>query len=316
MHRTAPRALALAAILALALAACAPTLGALGALGLAGPPTGFVTLPTGERCAHAGDGATLAFDGDRLGWTCDAEQGATRGLLGAPAVTEDGTGLAWRLGVVRTAAAGGFELARDELVSARVWTLELEGGERCAFAGEGASLAFQGRRVAYTCDGDAVLLSPLEADGRGVLATRATVARGPSGFEVRRPQRVRAVSVSHQDPSVFGLTEGTWALRRALRADATVLEPADPQPYTLAFLADGSAAIRADCNRGVGQYETSGARLTFAPFALTRALCPEGSLDSAYLALLAGTVGYALEGGVLQLTTAAGDVLEFARAAY
>jgi heat shock protein HslJ len=311
MHRTAT--LAIVASLFLVLAACAPTL---DALGLAGPPTGFVTLPSGERCAHAGDGATLAFDGDRLAWTCEPEEGAPRGLLGAPTVGEDGTGLTWRLGVARTAAGGGFELARDELVSARVWTLELESGERCAFAGEGATLAFEGRRVAYTCEGDAVVLSPLEADGRGVLAARATVVRGPGGFEVRRPQRVRAVSVSHQDPSVFGLTEGTWALRRVLRADAVVLEPADPQRYTLALLADGSAAIRADCNRGVGRYELSGARLTFAPFALTRALCPEGSLDAAYVALLSDTVGYALEGGTLKLTTAAGDLLEFARAAY
>jgi heat shock protein HslJ len=313
MNRTLARGSALATTLVLALAACAPTL---GALGLGGPPTGSVTLPLGERCAHAGDGATLAFDGDRLSWTCDPEEGATRGLLGAPAVTEDGTGLAWRLGVVRTAAAGGFELARDERVSARVWTLELEGGERCAFAGEGATLALEGRRVAYTCDGDAVLLSPLEADGRGVLATRATVARGPDGFEVRRPRRVRAVSVSHQDPSAFGLTEGTWSLRRAVRADASLLEPADPQHYTLALLPDGGAAIRADCNRGVGRYEVSGARLTFAPFALTRALCPEGSLDVAFVALLSDTVGYAFDGGVLVLTTAAGDVLEFARAMY
>lgn len=304
------RALALAA--ALVLAACAPTL---GALGLGGPPTAFVTLPDGERCAHAGDGATLAFDGDRLAWTCEPEEGAARGLLGAPTVTEDGAGLTWRLGVARTAAVGGFELVRDELVSARVWTLELEGGERCAFAGEGATLAFQGRRVAYTCDGDAVVLGPLETDGRGVLATRATVARGPNGFEVRAPRRLRAVAVSHQDPSTAGLTEGAWALRRAVRADGVVLEPADPRSYTLALLADGGAAVRADCNRGVGRYEVSGARLTFAPIALTRALCPEGSLDTAFVALLGATVGYAFEGGVLTLTTASGDVLEFARVA-
>ncbi|MDF1522225.1 MAG: hypothetical protein P1P87_05330, partial [Trueperaceae bacterium] len=69
MNRTLPRTLALAASLALALTSCAPVL---GGLGRSAEPTAFVTLPSGARCAYAGDGATLAFDGDRLTWTCDA----------------------------------------------------------------------------------------------------------------------------------------------------------------------------------------------------------------------------------------------------
>jgi heat shock protein HslJ len=312
MPRSAPGTFALAALLAFALAACAPTL---GALGLAGPPTELVVLPTGERCAHAGDGATLALDGDRLSWTCEPEEGAPRGLLGTPSVSDDGTGLTWRLGVARTATTGGFELARDEFVSARVLSLEFADGVRCAFAGEGATFAFEGRRVAYTCDADAVVLSPLETDGRGVLATRATVVRGTDGFETSSPRRLRAVRVSHEDLSVTVPSDGTWALRRAVLVGGAEVAPADPQRYTLAFLPDGSAAIRADCNRGVGQYETSGARLTFAPFALTRAMCPADSLDTAFVALLTDTEGYTFDGETLRLTTAAGDTLEFVRAA-
>lgn len=299
------------AALALALTACAP---ALGALGLAGPPTAFVTLPSGERCAHAGDGATLAFDGDRLSWTCEPEDGAPRGLLGTPAVTEDGTGLTWRLGVARTVPEGGFALARDERVTARVWALELATGERCAFAGEAATLAYEGRRVAYTCDGDVVVLGPLESDDRGVLAARAEVVRGAGGFEVRRPDRVRVVAVDHAERQGAGLVDGVWALQRLVRADGTALVPDEPARYTLAFLADGGVAVRADCNRGVGAHEVDGERLTFAPFGLTRALCPAGSIDAAYVSTLSATVGFALDGDALVLRTEAGDLLSFVRA--
>jgi len=59
----------------------------------------------------------------------------------------------------------------------------------------------------------------------------------------------------------------------------------EPARYTVNFGADGRAAFRLDCNRGMGSWQTdapddaSGA-LTFGQIAMTRALCAPGSLDA------------------------------------
>lgn len=306
--RTLARTLALAASLALALTACAPVL---GGLGRGAEATAFVTLPSGARCAYAGDGATLAFDGDRLAWTCDALAGAPTGLLGAPQVGEDGSTLRWRFGVLGTAPEGGFALAEDTGLLGRAYVLELADGARCAFAGEGATLAVDGRRVDYTCGGDVVVLGPLETDARGVLATRASVVRGADGFEVVGAARVRVASVSLVEPIVGGPVGTTWALERIMRADGSLAVPAEPERYTLTLLEDGSAIVRADCNQGVGRYVLEGARLDLAPFATTKMLCAAGSLDVAFLVHLNATVRYRLEGERLVLEADGGGALWF-----
>jgi len=305
--------------LPLVLAACAPV------LGLVGGPTQTVVLPGGEVCGFAGEGATLAFDGVRLGWTCDVAPTGPRGLFGAPTVVRD-VDVYWRIGTTaRRADGAGFELARLEAVEARVARLELSTGETCAFAGEGATMAFDGRRVHYTCDGDVVLVGPLATDERGLLATRATLLPRAGGFELRRERLVRVRSAILGDvadaaatpaaptpaaptPGVAGghapLLGTTWALQRIRLANGSELIPSDPALYTLALGADGSVALRADCNRGAGRFELDGERLTFAPFATTRAACPPGSLEQPYLAQLGSALAYAFEGGRLVVTTA------------
>lgn len=74
-----------------------------------------------------------------------------------------------------------------------------------------------------------------------------------------------------------------WRLEALVSFDDSIgtILPPDPNAYTLEFGTDGRAAMRLDCNRGGGAYtETAEGGLTFGPMAMTRALCPEGSLDS------------------------------------
>jgi heat shock protein HslJ len=61
--------------------------------------------------------------------------------------------------------------------------------------------------------------------------------------------------------------------------------PDDPAKYTLAFDSTGGrVAMRLDCNRGSGTYDSKpgingdGGTLTFGPLAVTRAFCPPPSL--------------------------------------
>jgi heat shock protein HslJ len=307
--------------LPLTLAACAPV------LGIVGGPTESVVLPNGEICGHAGGGTTLAFDGQRLAWTCDVAETGPRGLFGAPTVIRE-TDVVWRLATTaRRADGAGFELARIDLVEARVTRLELESGEACAFAGEGATLAFDGRRVHYTCGGDVVVLGAFTADDRGLLARRATLVRRGEGFDLGRDGlvRVRSLVLGSVDAATAALptaaateaptaaaTEAdhapllgtTWALERIQFMDGTELVPSDPASYTVLMGADGSVALLADCNRGAGRFDLDGEQLSFAPFATTRMACPEDAIDQVFLAQLGSTVSYGFEEGRLVLATA------------
>lgn len=69
----------------------------------------------------------------------------------------------------------------------------------------------------------------------------------------------------------------------------------EPERYTIQFLPDGRAAIRADCNRGTGAYKTEGTQLSFGPIASTRAMCPPGSLSDRFLESLQNAATFRID---------------------
>ncbi|MFU8887332.1 MAG: META domain-containing protein [Trueperaceae bacterium] len=335
---------AAALVVVLSAAACAPLSRGVGA----GEATGLVTLPSGEVCGYAGEGATLAFDGLRLSWTCEVAPSGPRGLFGEPVVLGD-TNVSWRIGsTARRADGGGFELARLESVDARVVRFTTVTGSSCAFAGEGATLAFGGERVNYTCDGDEVAVGSLTGDARGLSATIGTLERTDDAVALRRPRSVRIRTVELQDPSTAWVPPATsvaaaapvdeaekadeapsgeapgqvahapllgtsWALERILFMDDSEVLPVDPADYTLTLGADGSVSLQIDCNRGIGRFELDGPSLSFSPFATTRAFCGPGSLEQRYLEQIAIVVSYGFEDGALVLATSMDSSLLFFR---
>jgi heat shock protein HslJ len=65
--------------------------------------------------------------------------------------------------------------------------------------------------------------------------------------------------------------------------------------YLLEFADDGTYTIKADCNRGFGDFSVDGDAMTIAPPALTRAACPPGSLDQRYLEFLGLVESYTVQ---------------------
>jgi len=61
---------------------------------------------------------------------------------------------------------------------------------------------------------------------------------------------------------------------------------ADPARYTIDFLADGTAAIQADCNHVVAAYTTDGQNITITPGPSTLAACPDDSQADVFLSQL------------------------------
>jgi para-nitrobenzyl esterase len=99
------------------------------------------------------------------------------------------------------------------------------------------------------------------------------------------------------------LSGTSWQLVRFQGGDDTVLTPDDRSKYTLAFNADGSFSARIDCNRGRGTWKspTPGA-LELGPMALTRAMCPPGSLHDQMVRQLPYVRSYLIKDGVLYLS--------------
>jgi para-nitrobenzyl esterase len=97
--------------------------------------------------------------------------------------------------------------------------------------------------------------------------------------------------------------------------DGSVVRPDQPGKYTLAFQPDGKASARADCNRGSGAfYPGDSGQLTFGMFAVTRAMCPEGSLEPRFWRDLALVRSYLIRDGHLYLSLMAdGGIYEFER---
>src|SRR5688572_7813174 len=97
---------------------------------------------------------------------------------------------------------------------------------------------------------------------------------------------------------------GTWRLVELQSSDDAIgtTRPDDPSKYELTLNADGSVAARLDCNRGVGQWQSNGpSEITFGQLGMTRAMCPEGSLDTRIARDLGFVRTYVLQGDRLSL---------------
>ena len=80
-----------------------------------------------------------------------------------------------------------------------------------------------------------------------------------------------------------GLAGTAWQLVKFQGSDGKTLTPDDPARYTVEFFADGSVAMRIDCNRGRGTWKSAGpSQLEFGPMAVTRVACPPGTLENRF----------------------------------
>lgn len=101
-----------------------------------------------------------------------------------------------------------------------------------------------------------------------------------------------------------GLTGKAWqwtAATTTVPASQSVVP--DPENYTIEFKADGTFVAKADCNQVSGTYTTAGNNaLAIVPGPSTLAMCPEGSMDSLFIAGLSATRTYAIASSQLVLT--------------
>ena len=76
-----------------------------------------------------------------------------------------------------------------------------------------------------------------------------------------------------------GLEGSSWRLVQISMSDGVTRPAIERSRYTIGFGANGVLNVRFDCNRGSGSWKSSGpGNVEFGPLALTRAMCPVGSL--------------------------------------
>jgi para-nitrobenzyl esterase len=93
-----------------------------------------------------------------------------------------------------------------------------------------------------------------------------------------------------------------WQLVGLQTGDRRTFTPDDKTKYTFAFGTGGAFSARIDCNRGSGTWNSSGPQLLeIAPFAITRAMCPPGSLFDEIVKRIADVRTYAAKDGRLYL---------------
>lgn len=96
----------------------------------------------------------------------------------------------------------------------------------------------------------------------------------------------------------------SWRLVELQSSDDAIgtVRPSDSSRYEMQLAADGSAAFRLDCNRATGRWTSTGpGQVTFTPLAMTRAMCPSGSLDTRVARELGYVRAYVLVGDRLTL---------------
>jgi len=121
--------------------------------------------------------------------------------------------------------------------------------------------------------------------------------------------------VGPQDTSQ-GLGGTSWQVVRFQGGDGKVIIPGDMTLYTLSFEKDGYVVMRIDCNRGRGSWKSDGkGQIEFGPMALTRALCPQGSMHDQVVKQLPHIRSYVIRNGRLFLSLMAdGGTYELAPA--
>ena len=120
-------------------------------------------------------------------------------------------------------------------------------------------------------------------------------------------------SAGPQAAAPGGLEGTSWRLVQIVSSNDTTRAAIDRSRYTIGFGTAGVLNVRFDCNRGRGSWKSTGVgNLEFGPLALTRAMCPVGSLHDELVRQWPYVRSYLLKDGRLYLALMAdGGTIEF-----
>ncbi len=154
---------------------------------------------------------------------------------------------------------------------------------------------YLGEVVAYTFDGSDLLLDL--PDGAGTLRFGSGTA-AEDGAEAPVEE---AAPDAETAPAEATLTGVVWEWVDFIDPVSEPLVIETPAQYTIEFMDDGSAAVKADCNNGAATYTAEEGSISITVGAMTLALCPEGSLSDQFVQYLNAAAVYSFDEGDLLL---------------
>jgi para-nitrobenzyl esterase len=122
-----------------------------------------------------------------------------------------------------------------------------------------------------------------------------------------------AATSSSTGSATAGLQGSSWRLVQIQMGDGATRAAIERSRYTIGFGDNGVLNVRFDCNRGRGSWKSSGpGNVEFGPLALTRAMCPMGSLHDDLVRQWPFVRSYVVKDGRLYLSLMAdGGTIEF-----
>lgn len=151
-------------------------------------PLESVTL-FGSSC----EARTSSVGDEAVVFVCDFDPMIPAGLAGMPRFDDDVTA---SLSVVQQNREAGTPLER-RAVKGVVSKVRLYDGTECLNSGDGATLAFDGKRLNFTCTGGRfALLGPLQSLGNTLLAERVVIEQAEAGFVKTRGDIVPVAAIT------------------------------------------------------------------------------------------------------------------------
>jgi heat shock protein HslJ len=147
--------------------------------------------------------------------------------------------------------------------------------------------------------------------GGKVAATFAAPAAGPAPAVAATQAPTQTLKITTVATATVPLEGTPWKLT-ALADSKGIAVPTRAGTEITALLQGGRVTGSAGCNNYSATYKATGAALTInAPVATTRKACPQPTMqqETAYLAALAKTAAYKIDGDKLELRNAAGALL-------
>jgi heat shock protein HslJ len=214
-------------------------------------------------------------------------------------------GVAATLWLAGCRAAPDPTAAQPEIARTVAYRCRDQSGFRVQMAAGGESVKLEG-----LASGPVVLPHVRSGSGARYSDGRTTYwSKGAQSTLEIQGERAR-VCVVVADPAT--LPGSRWRLVRIQSMDGTEMVPDDRSKYTLELGAAGTLAGRADCNRISGRWTASGESISLGPLAMTRAMCPPGSLSDRYARSLEAAATWMVVGGRLAIAMRVdGGILHF-----
>lgn len=121
----------------------------------------------------------------------------------------------------------------------------------------------------------------------------------PAGTMTFTPAAAEVITDTVAPAATSELTGVVWQWQGSMYADGSQQAVADPTMYTVEFMADGTVAVLADCNRASGNYQVDSSALTIEILMMTKAACPPASLSDKFIQELNNAGTYVMDAGNL-----------------